>query len=242
MNTNLRFSDVGTNTLQQEEADDELNHLIAAFFPAIAELPRVPRQTRSREKRKELLKTAARLFAEKGYTLTTADEIAAEAKVSVGTFYSYFKNKRQILLVLVWNQLDSIFSSLALARLDFRGDNLRGVICSAVTSVINHEQNALRRVWFELVAREPELIPYQGLIRRYSLTRLTQNLQQITNLEHTWPEIDVEAMAFSILTLLESLSLNNTQDLPDERIIACITDMIYHSIFMVNSLPVAEKI
>ena len=36
----------------------------------------MPRQARSREKRDELLKAAARIFIERGYAMTTADDIA----------------------------------------------------------------------------------------------------------------------------------------------------------------------
>jgi len=51
-----------------------------------------------RDKRKLIREAAIKLFAEKGYHETRADEIAQEAGVAVGTIYNYFKNKEDILL------------------------------------------------------------------------------------------------------------------------------------------------
>src|SRR5437867_11382116 len=64
------------------------------------DLPRVPQQARSRRKCDAILAATSRLFAERGYDATTADDIAAAAGVSVGTFYAYFRNKRQAFLML----------------------------------------------------------------------------------------------------------------------------------------------
>lgn len=51
-------------------------------------------QDKSRQK---ILAAAFELFAEKGYTQTPVDSIAAKAKVSKGLIYHYFDNKEHIL-------------------------------------------------------------------------------------------------------------------------------------------------
>ena len=66
----------------------DLDSLSAALSPALSDLPRMPRQTRSREKRASLLHAAAQVFADRGYSATTADGIAEVAGVSIGTFYN----------------------------------------------------------------------------------------------------------------------------------------------------------
>lgn len=53
-------------------------------------------QEKKDEKRKLILNTAAKVFAEKGYHLTSVKDIVDEAKISVGSFYFYFKNKEHI--------------------------------------------------------------------------------------------------------------------------------------------------
>ena len=47
-------------------------------------------------RREEILAAATRLFAARGYHATSIADIAAELKLGHGTFYRYFKNKRDI--------------------------------------------------------------------------------------------------------------------------------------------------
>jgi AcrR family transcriptional regulator len=48
------------------------------------------------ERRKLILKTAAAIFAKKGYHQTVVKDITDSAEISVGTFYLYFKNKEDL--------------------------------------------------------------------------------------------------------------------------------------------------
>ncbi|MEW5721767.1 MAG: TetR/AcrR family transcriptional regulator [Thermodesulfobacteriota bacterium] len=57
-----------------------------------------PRQKRAGEKKDRLLATALKLFGEKGFHRTTTKEIAAEAGVSTGSFYRYFRDKKAVFL------------------------------------------------------------------------------------------------------------------------------------------------
>lgn len=62
---------------------------------------RIPKQARSRETKNKILKTALNLFCQKGFYKTTTNEIAKEANVPIGSVYSYFKNKDNILLEIL---------------------------------------------------------------------------------------------------------------------------------------------
>ena len=62
---------------------------------------RQPQQKRSREKKAKIIRTARRLFARAGYDGVHTNTIAAEAGVSVGALYSYFRNKREILIEVI---------------------------------------------------------------------------------------------------------------------------------------------
>lgn len=63
-------------------------------------------QTRSRDTRRKLIRTALELWNERGYEGafedTTAEEIARAAGVSKGTFYFHFAHKEDILLEMPW--------------------------------------------------------------------------------------------------------------------------------------------
>jgi AcrR family transcriptional regulator len=62
---------------------------------------RSPVQKRSQEKRRRIFEAGKRLFAERGYAATTAKDIAAEAEVSIGTFYAYVEDKKALFLEVV---------------------------------------------------------------------------------------------------------------------------------------------
>lgn len=57
-----------------------------------------PVQKRSQETREKLMKAAFTMYVKKGYHSTTVDEIAAQAGLSTGIAYRYFKNKKDMLL------------------------------------------------------------------------------------------------------------------------------------------------
>ena len=69
---------------------------------------RVPTQKRSIEKKQRIKDAALKLMSEKGYFATSSNEIAREAGVSIGTFYSYFKDKKEIYAELV----DDIYTAV----------------------------------------------------------------------------------------------------------------------------------
>ena len=59
---------------------------------------RTPLQKRSIAKKNAVIATAKEMFLEEGYIAVNTNEIAKKAGVSVGTLYSYFKDKREIFL------------------------------------------------------------------------------------------------------------------------------------------------
>lgn len=57
---------------------------------------RIPKQKRSIEKKNKIVDAAYRIFNDKGYHNTTTAEIAKEAGIATGSFYAYFKDKKDI--------------------------------------------------------------------------------------------------------------------------------------------------
>ena len=66
---------------------------------------RIPQQQRSVETKKRIEDAAFELFSLKGIHGTNSREIADRAGVSIGSFYSYFKDKKQLLLTILENFL-----------------------------------------------------------------------------------------------------------------------------------------
>lgn len=66
-----------------------------------SKLVREPRQKRSVDTKNKVLDAAYKLYCDKGYYETTTNEIAKVAGVNIGSLYSYFQDKKTILLEVV---------------------------------------------------------------------------------------------------------------------------------------------
>ncbi|MCU7493985.1 MAG: TetR/AcrR family transcriptional regulator [Ignavibacteria bacterium] len=72
------------------------------------DINKLGRKERERLQRKqEIQKSAARLFAEKGFTNATLEDIATSSEFGIGTIYNYFQNKEEIFRSIIESILDS---------------------------------------------------------------------------------------------------------------------------------------
>ncbi|MDP4092145.1 MAG: TetR/AcrR family transcriptional regulator, partial [Bacillota bacterium] len=72
---------------------------------------RIPKQKRSLNTKNQIVEAAMKLFSEKGYHGTNTKEIAKEAGVATGCFYSYFTDKKSVFkeaLLIYCNQFNTI--------------------------------------------------------------------------------------------------------------------------------------
>jgi len=73
------------------------------------------RQRRAAETRLRLFRCALQLFAERGFSGVTVEEITEAADVGKGTFFNYFESKDHVLGVMAEIQLGKVAEALALA-------------------------------------------------------------------------------------------------------------------------------
>ena len=71
-------------------------------------LPHSRRERRSAELRERLFRSALNLFAKKGYSETTVEDITEAADVGKGTFFNYFRSKEHILMAFGELQLGKL--------------------------------------------------------------------------------------------------------------------------------------
>jgi AcrR family transcriptional regulator len=93
--------------------------------------------------RSAIISAALELFAKKGFSATTTDEIAKKAKVSKGLIFSHFPTKDDILLTLIDEGVDQL-----LPKLNESDD--RRTPKEKLISLIN--------AWFELLEKNPLLV------------------------------------------------------------------------------------
>src|SRR6266478_9032516 len=75
-------------------------------------VPANPKQARSRKTKEKIVQAAIKLFQKRGYEKTTSNDIASEAGVSVGSFYVYFTDKRQLLLTIFDRLADELYKNI----------------------------------------------------------------------------------------------------------------------------------
>lgn len=106
----------------------------------------------------QILDAAARVFAEKGFHLTTIKDIARAAGTADGTIYNYFANKTALLIAILDRMRDQMMQNVDLdvfASQDVRAI-LRAFLAHPLTA-LQADDFALARVIMSETAVNPEL-------------------------------------------------------------------------------------
>ena len=69
------------------------------------------RERQKADRHRRILEAAASLFRESGYDGAKIEAIAAEAEVSVGTIYNYYRNKGDILVAIVSMEVNEVLNA-----------------------------------------------------------------------------------------------------------------------------------
>lgn len=204
---------------------------IALGFPAN------PKQARSRKTKEKIVQAAIKLFQQRGYEKTTSNDIASEAGVSVGSFYVYFTDKRQLLLIIFDRLADelykNVFASLKPEHL-FDSD-LRRLIRQAIANTITDKQkhSGLHRVVSELLIKDPDFAARHKAVMARSIAKLRELISLAHKAGLTW-EIDVEAAAFVVHRVVFDVSqdyVTGCCEFDKERAIDGLADMIHRYVF-----------
>ncbi len=202
---------------------------------ATLDLPRVPQQARSRQKRDALLAAASRLFEEQGYEAVTADDIAAAAGVSIGTFYAYFRNKRQVFFTLYVACAEAVLA-LSIPAIDF-SQNPREAIRRTVQEAMTRNEAfyGLRRAMFELLPRDPEMAAYNAQVEHLFYEQILAAARKLEAYGLTWPDLDLANTCWLIAHLLHQFwqiepTPGTVPREPIEQRRLALADLIYHAL------------
>ena len=131
--------------------------------------------TRYDRKLEFILRTAARIFAEKGYHPTSMRDISRETGVSLAGLYYYCKSKEELLFLIQDNCFGRVLERLEerLRETEEPVERLRLVVENhlsffaanmAEMKVLSHEADSLAGEWHEHVATKKQ--QYTRLVRR----------------------------------------------------------------------------
>lgn len=87
-------------------------------------------------KRKEIIDAASKIFAEKGFSAATLEEIAASAEFGKGTLYNYFSGKEEIYLAIIDEVLD--FNLDLIVKVDSESGSLKDFLESYTRRFMNY--------------------------------------------------------------------------------------------------------
>ena len=164
------------------------------------------------QKRQEIIKQAIKIFSQQGYHQTKIFDITHSLKISTGTFYLYFKNKRDLFIEVIDDVFRNIVGEAAiaikgekdfLARLKIRGrvfynnyTKYSEILNQLRAELASEEQwpaEKIQKIYHGLtkpVIREIETAVHEGLIR----------------------EIDPDLLAYALTGLIEIMSLRLSLD------------------------------
>src|ERR1041384_69996 len=200
-------------------------------------VPVIPKQARSKQTKEKIVQAAIRLFQERGYEKTTSNDIASEAGVSVGSFYVYFNDKRQLLLTIFDRLADELYKNVfdGLKAEHLFDSRLRQRIKQAVANTIIDKQkhSGLHRVVSELLLKDPDFAARHKAVMARSIAQLHELIALSEKAGLTW-DIDVEAAAFIVQRVVFDVSqdyVTGCCEFDQERAIDALADMIHRFIF-----------
>ncbi len=106
-------------------------------------------QKQGRERR--ILLAATHLFSTKGYAETTMEDVAASARLAVGTLYNYFRSKSELLLAILRRETEELLAA-AQQRVDDPSDDPTDAIAAVIEAYLGVFAHHDRKLWRDLFA------------------------------------------------------------------------------------------
>ncbi|MEH7118200.1 TetR/AcrR family transcriptional regulator [Neobacillus vireti] len=167
----------------------------------VGEYPFLPKQERAQAKRNALIESGYALFQEKGYEQTTAKEIAAHAGVATGTFYRYFSDKRQLLMSLLEDKIETFLPP----EISWFSNNPVASLASSLEIHYNRiHEFGLRHVLPELLSKDSELEAFLETARNRIHARILSGLKQAGEKGLIWDDLDLDTVAWAIMVIVEN--------------------------------------
>jgi AcrR family transcriptional regulator len=197
------------------------------------DLPPAPRQARSVATRKKLLRAGRSLFAEQGYHAASIQEIASRSGTASGAFYTYFRSKRQLLIVLM-NELLERLRGLDLRPAGPDADaraGLRTFLAAVFRADLDYY--GVVRAWQEAALTDARLGQMQTAIEVWTNARVLGVFQLLRQYPNARRDVDLPAFARMMDRHFWSL-LARGASLPRrdfDREVRIAADVIYHYLF-----------
>jgi AcrR family transcriptional regulator len=194
-------------------------------------------QDRARKTYEALVDAAAAEFIENGYDATGTPDIAERAGVSVGTFYRYFDDKKQVYLEVARRHLAVAYHETMdrLTPARFLGKERKATIAETIDVVFHHvtAHPGLNRVFVEMVLRDSDVAALARAFDEVSRQRLAALIAAICPREVV-PDPESTACVIHIASVECANLLAGVRGEPPvsiERAKVALTAMIHRTLF-----------
>jgi AcrR family transcriptional regulator len=162
---------------------------------------------KSKQTRAKILQISKDVFAEKGFNQTTVKDVTQAAGLGYGTFYLYFKDKKDVFYALVEQVEDELYTASKDGS-DIEADYARGIssyraLRKDLRSIFQSFRNNSSVLKFskELAVLDPSFAKrYEAM--RARLIQRTKNILQKSTLEN----VDYDVAAVAIAGMIESVA------------------------------------
>jgi AcrR family transcriptional regulator len=198
--------------------------------------PRRFTQERARKTFEALIDAAEETFHEKGFDATQTPDIAARAGVSVGTFYRYFTDKKEIYLEVVRRHLlvahREVLDRLTPER--FANKERRTTIAEALHILFEYTMRhpAMNRVFREMAIRDTDVAELKRVFDTEGVRRLAGLVAAVTSREQVAdPEATAHVVYTAVVEIANHMAEEENAEISRERFEKAVGEMIVRTLF-----------
>jgi AcrR family transcriptional regulator len=171
-------------------------------------------QKRALETRQSILDAASRVFVRRGYGRATVEDIANEAKISIGALYHHFSGKEDLFKELLEDHVKTTHKHFKLLP---PASSFRGIIEQLASYWLDHlrSDHTFGDLWLEFTAeatRNPWAREIVSGHRREDLRYIEEMLRLGKTAGVVRSDLDIEAAAVLLAACLEGVDVLQTVD------------------------------
>lgn len=194
-------------------------------------------QERARKTFEALVEAASELFMERGFDATQTPDIASAAGVSVGTFYRYFSDKKEMYLEITRRDLATAYHEVmdGLTPDRFIGRARRDTIAESIEILLGMVTRApqRQRVFIEMSLRDDQVAALKVAFENAARQRLTELVAAVCPREDV---PDPEATAYVIHTAVVECALSiagisGESPVSRERAVTALTELVVRALY-----------
>ncbi|MGZ7149193.1 TetR/AcrR family transcriptional regulator [Bacillus sp. BC08] len=188
------------------------------------------RKHRSLETKKKLLHAGYTIFIQNGFQKTTITQIIKHAETGYGTAYVYFKNKDDLLIVLMEDVMNQFYDIAERSFSPQTKEEARSMIQNQVRAFLQlaEKERAILQVVEEAIGLSKEIRQKWDEIRERFINNITQDITYAQESGLAQPELNKEIVArawFAMNEMFLWTIVKNDKKLELEEIVHILTEM-----------------